>query len=447
MSLAAATKAVRAYATTQLALEPHYHGSFVAVDSALRGYTRFGKCLGTDEVTVTSAVLMSLYGDATTGSTTVTTRTKAPGTVTGSLFKLPDTSLIRLYDPEQCVSNSGTYWSWTVDPETPLRTTYVAGSDIELYGHPCDVLLADDSSIQVRSTEQLIPGDRLIPVTESGNGLIEGRPVEILTVGGRAIIPGTTPLNSYTVTVSSALRKTLAETTVYLKADVGYISRMIPATEINGLFLLDCVSGTTLGDSVEDIKLSLNIHRADYSVARSYPDVAKNSAVVLGATPAADLATGAVDRGRLVPMHDGTLYTVTDTEGLCGFGYDLIGPVETGLKLSIKGAAGTTLRVETNEGTTVYEISSKETIVDLSTVETDRVIFRLNGPANTTAHWKSLAIDEDSSFISYSIVGRIKQGEQWSGSGLVLKPVFASIKDSYAVVGGTTFIINGGAFL
>ena len=447
MSLAAATKAVRAYATTQLAIEPHYHGSFLAVDPSLRGYTRFGKCLGTDEVTVSSAVLMALYEDATTGSYTLTTRTKAPGTITGSLFKLPDTSLIRLYNPQQCVSNNGTYWSWTVDPETPLRTTYEAGSAIELYGHPCEVTLSVNSSVQVKSTEQIIPGDRLIPVVESGSGLIEGRPVEILSTGERAIIPGKVPLNSYPVVVSSALRRTLVDATVYLKADVGYISRMIPATEINGLFLIDCVSGTTLGESAEDIKLSVNIHRADYSIARSYPDVTKNTAVVLGATPAADLATGSVDRGRLVPMHDGTLYTVTDVDGLCGFGYDLIGPVETGLKLSITGVAGTTLKVETSEGSTVYEISTTGTVVDLSKVETDRVIFRLRGPANTTAHWKSLAIDEDSSFVSYSVVGRIKQGEQWSGSGLILKPVFSPIKDSYAVINGTTFIINGGAFL
>lgn len=447
MSLAAATKAVRAYATTQLAIEPHYHGSFLAVDPALRGYTRFGKCLGTEEVTVSSAVLMSLYDDASAGSSTLTTRTKAPGTITGSLFKLPDTSLIRLYAPQQCVSNSGTYWSWTVDPSTPLRATYAVGSEIELYGHPCEVALSANSSVQVKSTEQIIPGDRLIPVSDSGSGLIEGSPVEILSVGDRAIIPSKTPLNSYAVTVVPALRRTLVDATVYLKADVGYISRMIPATEINGLFLIDCVSGTTLGENAEDIKLSVNIHRADYSVARSYPDVAKNTAVVLGATPAADLATGAVDRGRLVPMHDGTLYTVTDVDGLCGFGYDLIGPVETGLKLSITGAAGTTLRVETSKGKTSYAISSVATVVDLSLVETDRVVFRLTGPANTTAHWKSLAIDEDSSFISYSVVGRIKQGEQWSGSGMILKPVFAPIKDSYAIINGTTFIINGGAFL
>jgi hypothetical protein len=420
----------------------------LSVDDSMRGYARFGKKIGTDNVTLSSDVSMELAEQVTVGMTVVYTKTKVNGTTSGSLFKFPDTALICLNNPTQLVDNDGTtVWAWEVDEGTPVQGTYDVDSVVSVYGHPALFLKGDSGNIQIRTTTKIVPGDNLIPVHDTDAGLIEGKYVQIEAVGDCVTIPGATPVNSYSVSIPRRYVHLFDDTLCYIKADVAYVSPLIPATEINGVFFLDFVSGTTLGDDTEDVSISLNIHRSDYSIARSYTAVGKNTAVVLGATPAADLATGNVDRGRLVPMYDGSLYSVNNEEGLCAFGYDFVTAIDTKLRLSVKGQAGTEIRVTTSNGTTLYTLSVTPTVIDLSDIETPFVVFRVTGAANSSLIWKSLSTDEDCSFITYSVVARIKQEEVWSGSGLVLKPVMSPLKDSYAIVDGTTFIINGGAFL
>lgn len=447
MSLLAATRVIKEYATTRLAIEPVFHGSFTSVDDAMKGTVRFGKKLGSDAVTISSDVEMTLAADASVGDSELLTNTKVAGAVAGSLFKLPNTALLKLGAPEQKIDSTGMYWSWEISASTELTEWYDVGSPITIYGHPASVLIGLGNSIQVRATCPVVPGDRLIPIEDTGAGLLEGRHVELLTVGDPTVIPATTPVHSYTCTVDPSLVHLLNAEQLFVKADVAYTSRPIPATELNGSFRVDCVSGTTLGDEPEDITITINVLQSDYSVARSYQDVRKNTTISLGATPAADLATGAVEYGRLVPMYDGSLFSVNDANGVCGFGYDFVSSMEAGLRLSAAGQEGTEIRVSTDQGTVLYKLGATATVIDLMTTVTSHVIFRVTGPARGTVLWKSLPRDEDCAFISYSVVSRIRQSNRWSGSGLILKPVISSIKDSYAVVNGTTFIINGGAFL
>lgn len=449
MSIATAVRTLREYVSTQLPLEPYMHGSFRSVDPMLSGTTRFGKKIGTNEVILLEDTDMVLASNAATGSATVQTVAKINDVITGSIFKLPDTSLIRLYNPQQHVSNTDTYWSWTVDSETPLLTTYTAGSSLSIYGHPVTVLPGLTNEIQVRSTVPVMPGDRLIPIASTPIGLVEGQTVEILSIDTHTIIPGDIPVNSYKCTVSAQLKHLIVNTasSIYLRADTGYVSNLIPATDINGVFLLDCVSGITLGDNSEDVTITLNTHQADYTISTSYQDVQKNTPVILGVVSAADFVTGAVDRGRLVPNIDKSLYSVNDAYGLCGFGYDFCKTLNPGIKLKVSGQEGTEIRVTVATGTTLYTIGTTDTTIDLSTNQTNYVLFRITGSTNGTLLWTSLPLTEDNSFISYSIVARTNQQEEWSGSGLILKPVITSVEDSYAFSDGENFVIGGGTFL
>lgn len=449
MSLSTAIRTIREYISTQSPLEPYVHGSFRPVDPMLSGTTRFGKKIGTTEVILLEDTDMVLANNATTGSAAIQTTSKISDVITGSLFKLPDTSLVRLYNPEHHVSNVETYWTWSVDSETPLLTTYVAGSKLSVYGHPVTVLSGLNNEVQIRSTVPVMPGDHIIPVSSSPIGLIEGQPVEILSIDNHTIIPGAVPINSYKCTIDTRLKHLIVDpdVKVYLRANTGYISNLIPATDINGVFLLDCVSGITLGDRTEDVTITLNTHQADYTINKSYQDVPKNTPVVLGVVSAADFVTGSVDRGRLVPNIDKSLYSVNDASGLCGFGYEFCQTLNPGIKLKVLGQEGTEIRVTTSLGTTLYTLGATAATIDLSNDVIDYVLFRITGVANGTLLWTSLPLTEDNSFISYSIVSRTNQQENWSGSGLILKPVMSSITDSYAFSDGEYFVIGGGTFL
>ena len=449
MSLATSVRVLREYVSTQLPIEPYYHGSMLIVDPRMTGTSRFGKKLGTSDVTLSEDTEMVLYADATTGSATIETESKISDVITGSLFKLPDTSLIRLLNPAQHVSSTSTYWSWTVANETPLITTYTAGSSLFIYGHPVMILDGLTNEIQIRSTVPIMPGDKLIPVTEAVVGLIEGQAVEVLSIDTHTILPGSTPVHSYKATVPITLKHLITDSSVpvYLKANTGYTSKIIPATYINGVFLVDCVSGITLGDDSEDIKLTINTHQADYSISKSYQNIRKNTAIVLGVVAASDLATGVVEKGRLVPNVDKSLYSVSDADGLCGFGYDFCQSINPGIKLSVTGTEGTEIRVSTSLGTTLYTLGTTRTIIDLTNYSTEYIVFRTTGMANSTLLWTSLPMTEDNSFISYSLVTNTEQNEEWSGSGLILKPVITSLDDSYTFADGEYFVIGGGAFL
>lgn len=448
MGLRAAESILNEYVSTSLIPDVHYHGASIPVDPDLKGSLRSGKKLGTAEVTMYADTVLTTVDVVTPSTGTI----KTSGTITdwssGCLFKLPDTSLVILDSARQKIGVDGSVqWFWTLNEATPVQGMFDSGAEITLYGHPCTIRNIADNGLQVSTSTLLCPGDILMPMQLSQAGLIEGRGVKVIDVLSSTTVPGDTPYNTYTITVNESDKPSLLANLAYIKAACAYVSRRIPATDLSGAFFVDLVSSTTLGDKKEDIAISVNIHNSDGTVIKRYSNIEKNTAITIGSVSACDLATGVVEAGRVLPMIDGSLWCALSDDRLFCLGYDLVKTVDLGLRLQAVGIPGTKIIVETNLGITEYTVSESGVFIDLAGQQIDHVILRMLGHSSGVVILKNVPLDEDHSFISYSIVSHVAQTNQWGGSGLVLKPIVSPISGNNSIINGSTFIVGGGTFI
>lgn len=448
MSLRASESIINEYVSTSLIPDVHYHGASMQVDRELKGSLRSGKKLGTTDVTVYADTVLTTVDVVTPSTRTI----KTSGTITdwssGCLFKLPDTSLVILDAAQQRIGSDGSVqWFWTLNEATPVQGMFDSGAELTLYGYPCTLRNIADSGLQVSTSTFLCPGDILVPMQLSSAGLIEGRGVRVLDVLSSTAVPGDTSYNTYTITVAESDKDSLLANLAYIKAACAYTSRRIPATDLSGAFFVDLVSSTTLGDKREDIALSVNIQSSDGTVIKRYSNIEKNTPITVGSVSACDLATGIVEVGRVLPMVDGSLWCALSEDRLFCLGYDLVQKVDLGLRLQAVGIAGTKIIVETNLGSTEYLISEAGVFIDLAGQLIDHVIIRMLGHSSGVVILKNVPLDEDHSFISYSLVSHVAQADQWGGSGLVLKPVVSPVSGNNSIINGSTFIVGGGTFI
>lgn len=404
-------------------------------DQNLRGTIRFATRRGNFLPVIQPQNSSELAAAVTPPTSRLTLSSVTPGfEVTGAVISLgPGRELVQVADID-----SDTGEVTTVDD---VLGTHTAGEGVNLYGVPIEVIgpqLAGDTVIQVRSTFDIVTGDRIAIATTQGL-LSSTVPTEVtgvqflgLTLDNR---------RNYELTLAQGISRSLTNgEDILLRAQPGYQSRD-ERIDIRGPFVLDYISGPFFEDTVIEEYLNVQLFN---SLGDSLPgftthqSVGKNSAVTAVSIPNESMLFWTVLAGS-IQLRNGRFTAVTDSAGRFALSHELVPAFQPGTEWEIPVLANdsTVLRVafvpndyrDFSLGANLLQRVLVGTTSAEQPASRIEIAIRTEKAGSEVAFNDWLTATSAAARLSYQVTSTAFGDNVWQAGSLMLKPYFYTLDD------------------
>lgn len=394
---------------------------FVRFDPMLDGNYRFCKTLGPNVANMVSNTLFQITEAAIAGDNELVTNSTTLGDLVGVLILLDNTEACIVSSVSESRNDFGVTYL-TMRTESDFHFNHVVGESCALEAF--EVFTSNGASfpsgstfMQLTTKRPLVAGDQIAKLVNSSFNAVLSNYVEIEQVSLDSV---SGDYFNYSVTVKP-LTFSVSGDRLFVKAVPAYASNKLQLQTTSSYVVLDSLHGKTFGQGQSNVTIGLQTF-----------DVAGNVLTcnflhvgdMLEVSPLRthEIAAMHVERGSVRYAEAQTCFC--DSEGIFCLGAQFH-EMELGIAFTLSGYG--TLIVETDvvETMTVdgYARYTRTAVTEkfiLRFVSAPGSSFKLTDAYKTTGRIHSM---------QYTLSADISTGEEFSLSGLLLKPVFKSVLD------------------
>ena len=410
---------------------------FIRFDPMLDGIYRFCKTLGSSVANMVSNTVFQTTEAAVKGDNTIVTEDTTIGDLVGMVVLLDNTEACIVSSSSQTRTSFGST-SITLTVESNFHFNHVTGSTCSLEAF--EVFTSNGASypigstfMQLTSKRPLVAGDQIAKLVNSSFNAVLSSYVE---VENAALDSVSGEYFNYSVTVSP-LPFEVAGDRIFVKAVPAYASNRLQLQTTSSHVILDSLHGKTFGQGQSEVTIGLQLFDVSGGeIARRRMHVGEILAV--SALHAHEIAAMHVERGLVRYSHGQTC--ICDIEGLFCLGSQFNNMT---LSVAFRVSGYGTMIVETDTIDTVV-VDGHATYTHVS--NTEKFVLRfVSSPGSSFVIRDAEQLTNRIHSAQYTLSADISGGDEFSLSGLLLKPVFKSVLD--CVPETTTLDLNMGMLI
>lgn len=351
--------------------------------------------------------------------------------------------LLLVAEQEYIVVSSVTYgrdyttfdYFTTLNLEYALQHSYAQDSTFYIAGFPLTpVSFYGTGTLQLQfdSPVLVLPGDEIAVFNEIVNSVstvpVLGGWSKIASVQDAQGVPGD---ERYGIQLSTPLQQDLTpDNRLFLRAVPGYLSPVLPIAEDiqrRGSMLVDVMSGKVFGKGMDAVLLSVTLLDANKEVV-SQELVSKNAFLDAGAFICSDIVLWRHQTGvtSIDSMQALAATAILDNDGCYRVG--IVTPYAVRFAIALSSSSDFTVDVATATETTTTKSISGRANISCSYADQGFVTITITGGSSQSVLMKTAKLSE-AQYIQYGYRVGIVPGEDWEGSGLLLKPTMLSLLD------------------
>ena len=410
---------------------------FIRFDPTLDGIYRFCKTLGSSVSNMVSNTVFQITEASVKGDNAIVTENTTLGDMVGMLVLLDNTEACVVGSSSQTKTSFGTT-SVTLTVESSFHFNHVTGADCSLEAF--EVFTSNGASfpigstfLQLTSKKPLVAGDKLAKLVNSSFNAVLSSYVEVETATLDSV---SGDYFNYSVRINP-LPFEIASDRIFVKAVPAYASNRLQLQTTASHVVLDSLQGKTFGQGQAEVTIGIQLFDVSGSeIASRRMHVGEQ--LIISALHAHEIAAMHVERGSI--RYSNRQTCICDADGLFCLGSQFN---TRGLSIALQISGYGTLIVETD----VIE----EKVIDGSATyariaNTDKFVLRfVSAPGSVFTIRDAEQLTNRIHSAQYTLNADVASGDEFSLSGLLLKPVFKSVLDCTPET--TTIDLNMGMLL